>query len=418
MTYVSLQQLEEILPANELSRLAIEYQVDRCNQVRLPGSVVLVCLLNSLFQQESVTQRILEETYHKITGETADHSSFGKRLEKIPVPYFEDIFTQLYGRIKPQMTVGDTKSLRIKFLDSTIVNLSAKLIQFGHLYQKTGQTRTGSARRSIKSVFALSNEGLPRFLRLAISKSENSDNPAFGHALRDHTQPGDLWVFDSGCHDRMKMKSLHQANAFFLTPHSTQTLNVETILWQRDASLKPVVDLPEPGKDENGQQQADYHLVRVERAFFGNTQDKQKWQTLPLIVVHGCRWDKRKKTWQPLVVMTNLPLSADGVHAGPYTFLEVASLYRRRWEIETFFKFLKQHLNYRHILSRNENGLRVMIVTSMIAALLLIWFKSVSKIDRGWRSVKFWLAEDIRQWTQQALEEAFERHRLMRKATA
>ncbi len=44
--------------------------------------------------------------------------------------------------------------------------------------------------------------------------------------------------------------------------------------------------------------------------------------------------------------MTNLPLSADGLQAGPYTFAQIGELYRRRWDIATLFKFLKQHLGY------------------------------------------------------------------------
>ncbi|MFM7023519.1 MAG: transposase [Flavobacteriales bacterium] len=33
----------------------------------------------------------------------------------------------------------------------------------------------------------------------------------------------------------------------------------------------------------------------------------------------------------------------------------------QRWEIEIFFKFLKQHLNFNHLVCRNENGIKVCI---------------------------------------------------------
>ena len=124
------------------------------------------------------------------------------------------------------------------------------------------------------------------------------------------------------------------------------------------------------------------------------------------MVLSGERWDERQGVWKPLVLLTNLPLSADGTKAGPYTFPEVAELYRRRWQIEAFFKFLKQHLGYRHLTSRTENGVRVMIYMSLIAALLLTWYKRETRIDRGWRSVKFWFAEDAREWARTVLEKA------------
>ncbi len=76
--------------------------------------------------------------------------------------------------------------------------------------------------------------------------------------------------------------------------------------------------------------------------------------------------------------------------------------------VETLFKFLRQHLGYGHLTSRSENGIRVMISMSLIAALLLLWYKRETGLDRGWRSVKFWFAEDVRQWTEQALRQDFQ----------
>ena len=79
-------------------------------------------------------------------------------------------------------------------------------------------------------------------------------------------------------------------------------------------------------------------------------------------------------------------------------------MYRSRWAIEVFFKGIKQHLSFSHLTSRSENGIKVMIYMSLIAALLLIWYKQQTGIDRGWRSVKFWLADDVRRWTQELLQ--------------
>ena len=153
-------------------------------------------------------------------------------------------------------------------------------------------------------------------------------------------------------------------------------------------------------------------LVRAEQAVFGNApttrRQAQQWAAMPLVLVHSLRFDARTGHWKPLVLMTNLPASTDGLQAGPYTLAQLAELYRRRWDIETLFKSLKQHLGYGHLTSRSENGIQVMIYMSLIAALLLIWYQRQTGIDRGWRSVKFWFSEDVRQWTQQLLEQARE----------
>ncbi len=58
----------------------------------------------------------------------------------------------------------------------------------------------------------------------------------------------------------------------------------------------------------------------------------------------------------------------------------IAELYRQRWEVESFFKFIKQHLNVKHLVSRDENGIKVMIYMTMILAILILAYKKLNKI--------------------------------------
>jgi len=50
---------------------------------------------------------------------------------------------------------------------------------------------------------------------------------------------------------------------------------------------------------------------------------------------------------------------------------EIAALYKRRWQVELFFKWVKQNLKIRHFLGASENAVRIQIVTALIACLLL-----------------------------------------------
>ena len=58
----------------------------------------------------------------------------------------------------------------------------------------------------------------------------------------------------------------------------------------------------------------------------------------------------------------------------------IADWYKQRWKIETFFKFIKQHLNVNHLVSRDENGIKVIIYMTMIQAILIIAYKKINKI--------------------------------------
>lgn len=50
---------------------------------------------------------------------------------------------------------------------------------------------------------------------------------------------------------------------------------------------------------------------------------------------------------------------------------EIAELYKRRWAIELFFRWVKQNLKIRHCLGRSENAVRIQIAVALIAFLLL-----------------------------------------------
>lgn len=59
---------------------------------------------------------------------------------------------------------------------------------------------------------------------------------------------------------------------------------------------------------------------------------------------------------------------------------EIAALYKRRWAIELFFRWVKQTLRIRHFLGRSENAVRIQIAVALIAYLLLRLAKDAVKI--------------------------------------
>jgi IS4 transposase len=50
---------------------------------------------------------------------------------------------------------------------------------------------------------------------------------------------------------------------------------------------------------------------------------------------------------------------------------QIADLYKRRWQIELFFRWVKQTLKIKHFLGRSENAVRIQIAVALIAFLLL-----------------------------------------------
>lgn len=70
----------------------------------------------------------------------------------------------------------------------------------------------------------------------------------------------------------------------------------------------------------------------------------------------------RIETGKVLRLLTNdLDASAD----------EIAALYKRRWEIELFFRWVKQNLKIKSFLGASENAIRIQITVALIVYLLL-----------------------------------------------
>lgn len=62
---------------------------------------------------------------------------------------------------------------------------------------------------------------------------------------------------------------------------------------------------------------------------------------------------------------------------------EIAELYKRRWQIELFFRVMKQTLKITKFLGRSENAVRIQIAVALIAYLLLRTLHEVTKAHYG-----------------------------------
>lgn len=70
----------------------------------------------------------------------------------------------------------------------------------------------------------------------------------------------------------------------------------------------------------------------------------------------------REEDQKELVFITN-DLSRSAV--------EIAALYKQRWEIELFFKWIKQNLKIKRFISQNKNGVMIQVLIALISYLLL-----------------------------------------------
>jgi IS4 transposase len=56
----------------------------------------------------------------------------------------------------------------------------------------------------------------------------------------------------------------------------------------------------------------------------------------------------------------------------------IIAIYKKRWDIEVFFRFIKQELNFKHFISTNLNGISIILYMTLILAMLILVYKKLN----------------------------------------
>jgi IS4 transposase len=69
----------------------------------------------------------------------------------------------------------------------------------------------------------------------------------------------------------------------------------------------------------------------------------------------------------------------------------IALIYRYRWQIELFFRWLKCTLGFRHLLAESPNGVRLQVYAALIATMLIVLWTGRKPTKRIFEAVGLWL---------------------------
>ncbi len=112
-----------------------------------------------------------------------------------------------------------------------------------------------------------------------------------------------------------------------------------------------------------------FFLLRIKKNFSlkmldnGNCKVGQKPKECEVRVVSFCDLESQEE----YRLATNL---SDDELTG-FTNQEIADFYKKRWQIEILWKFLKMHLKLDNLITKNTNGVTIQIYVCLIAYLLL-----------------------------------------------
>ena len=167
-------------------------------------------------------------------------------------------------------------------------------------------------------------------------------------------QEGALYVFDKGYCDYNWWHRIDQAGAQFVTR------------FKRNAGLRVERERAIPA-DAAGVVLQD-RIVRFKYKHPGGHRINQYDKPLRCITI------ARLGKATPLVLATN-DLTSDA--------LAIAQRYKERWDIELFFKWIKQHLKIKKFFGRTENAVRIQLLTALISYLLVALYKQTHGLKQS-----------------------------------
>jgi IS4 transposase len=60
---------------------------------------------------------------------------------------------------------------------------------------------------------------------------------------------------------------------------------------------------------------------------------------------------------------------------------DITEIYKKRWEIEVFFRYIKQNLHMKHFISHSKNSMKLYIYSVLISAILFVIYKKKNKLS-------------------------------------
>jgi len=244
-----------------------------------------------------------------------------------PWQLYQGVFYQLLARCQ---AVAPGKKFRFKnkllSLDATIIDLCAELFPWATFRRTKG---------AVKLHLTLDHDGyLPTVL--TITEGKRRETPV---ARQQTFAPGTILVLDRGYLDLYWFADLTAAGVYFVT-------RLRTTARYRVIARRPVPQHRGIVADQ-------------EIRFAGKASRRSYPHPLRRVVLRTAEGDRFE------FLTNHLTLGAS----------TVARVYQDRWQIELFFKALKQNLRVKTFVGTSANALHIQIWTALIALLLLKYLR-------------------------------------------
>lgn len=334
-------QLLQLFPRLEFQQMVQETKSERHARGFSSWSQfvsMLFCQLGRAFSLREISGglRSCEGKLKHLGISAPSHSTLAYANEHRPWVLYQLIFLKLLDRCRSQVNLGKRKfrfKNKLVSMDSSIIDLCLEIFDWAHFRRTKG---------AIKLHLLLDHDGyLPSFAIITEGRV-----PDIKMAWQFQFDPHTIVIDDRGYNDYALFGHWTSQGVYFVTRMKDNTLyeviRKNKVPQNRHILKDEIIELRGLGAYEK----CPYQLRRIE--FF----------------------DPIKK--EVLVFLTNhLKLGAS----------TIAAIYKDRWQIEIFFKALKQNLKIKTFVGTSANAVKIQIWTALIAMLILRFLQLRSQFN-------------------------------------
>lgn len=350
---ISVKELLEMIPEDLINDLVEQFMVDKWVR-KLKAGYFFKLILFSILNSERLSLRIMEENFEDplfralapaIATDEVTWNGIRERLINVKSVFFQKLYEAVYEKAQALYGGERLSGYHIRKYDSTMI------ATFSHLLEgmKVGNTKKGKTQVKITTEF---RDDFLIKMEFHQDQAHLSEETALKEIIKNvPKEKQDIRVFDRGLKSRETFDLLEDEDTLFVTRlHYNARYEV----------LRPY----RPNDFYSDNEEIEFLQDSVVKLFKSgnNKPTKNEYRLLQFNL---------KKDGKNIYFLTNV-WDIDAA--------DIAFIYKKRWDIEVLFRFMKQEMNLTHFVCNELNAIKVMLYCTMIASMLVLIYKKQNGI--------------------------------------
>lgn len=334
-------QLVSFLDRNKFNYIVRTYRGDKYVKHFTCWNQLLALMFGQLSNRESLRDLVIaldahrSKCYHLGMGKNVSRSSLARANQDRDYHIFEEYAYYLVNRARETRTTNIFDlSGHVYAFDSTTIDLCLSVFWWAKFRRRKGGIK-------VHTLYDVETQ-IPAFFHITEASVHDSK------VMKEIPyEPGSYYIFDRAYNNFKMLYKIHQIGAYFVI-RAKNNLQYRSIKWKRRLPRNVLSDL----------------TIGL-TGFY----PKQYYPGSLRLVRY---WDELQQ--REFVFLTN---------ATHISALQVAELYKNRWQVELFFKWLKQHLKIKKFWGTTENAVRIQIYAAICTYCLVAIVQHDMKIERS-----------------------------------